>query len=160
MSRHGLVFALALFFGMLLAANPARAGDAVRRHETSTPTVSLTLGQYTVTAEIADTEALREKGLMNRFSLPENRGMLFVYPRPERLGFWMKDTRMPLSIAFIARDGRILNIREMMPLALDIHLSEGPGMYALEMPGKWFERHGISSGMKVLGLDKLRPARE
>lgn len=160
MSRRNLSFALVLFFGMLSANSPAWADDTDRQHEASTPTARLTLGQYTVTAEIADTEALREKGLMNRFSLPENRGMLFVYPRPERLGFWMKDTRLPLSIAFIAQDGRILNIREMTPLTLDVYLSEGLGMYALEMPAKWFERHGISSGMKVHGLDKLKSARE
>lgn len=153
-------FVLVLFFGMFPAGSPAQADDAVRQHGTSAPTVRLTLGQYTVTAEIADTETLREKGLMNRFPLPENRGMLFVYPRPERLGFWMKDTRLPLSIAFIAQDGRILNIREMMPLTLDVHLSEGASMYALEMSGQWFERHGISSGMKVHGLDKLKSARE
>lgn len=155
-----LAFALALLFALLSTGSMAQAGDKLQRHDALTRTVKLKLGKHTVIAEIADTEALREQGLMNRFSLPEDRGMLFVFPRPERLGFWMKDTRIPLSIAFIAQDGRILNIREMSPLAMDVHLSEGLGIYALEMPGKWFERHGISSGMKVRGLDKLKPAQE
>jgi len=99
-------------------------------------------------------------GLSGRDTLPENGGMLFVFPEDRQLSFWMKDTRIPLSIAFIRADGTIANIEKMSPYSLDTHLSYGPVRYALEMNQGWFERRGIRAGAQVaLPPEILAPAR-
>lgn len=122
-------------------------------------TYPLKIKGHGVRAEVADTEEARMTGLMFRDSLPENRGMLFVYQREERSAMWMKNTYVPLSVAFIDRRGVILNIEDMEPLTLDSHASAGPAKYALEMNRGWFKKRGIRKGDKVLGLDKVPAAR-
>ncbi len=117
-------------------------GGVVRTHE-------LNVGGVTVIAEIADTPALRERGLMERDSLPENHGMLFVYPDEQQRSFWMRNTPMALDIAFLDRNGTIINIETMRPNDDTSHYSEGPMMYALEMEAGWFEAHGIEAGDRV-----------
>ncbi len=111
-------------------------------------------------AEIAATDATRTTGLMNRFSLQPDHGMLFVFKQPQPLAFWMKNTYVPLSIAFIAADGRILNIEDMAPLTESTHPSRGPALYALEMKKGWFAQHGIAAGEPVLGLEHAPRATE
>jgi uncharacterized membrane protein (UPF0127 family) len=113
-----------------------------------------------VVAEIAATEATRMTGLMNRFSLQPDHGMLFVFREPRPQAFWMKNTYVPLSIAFIGADGRILNIEDMAPLTESTHPSRGPALYALEMKKGWFAQHGIEAGEPVLGLQRAPPATE
>ena len=112
-------------------------------------TTELSVGGVTVTAEIADTPALRERGLMERDSLPENHGMLFVYPDEQERSFWMRNTPLALDIAFLDRSGTILNIETMQPNDDTSHFSEGKAMYALEMEAGWFEAHGIEAGARV-----------
>jgi uncharacterized membrane protein (UPF0127 family) len=107
-----------------------------------------------VSAEIAATEATRTTGLMNRFSLQPDHGMLFVFKQPQPLAFWMKNTYIPLSIAFIGADGRILNIEDMAPRTETTHPSRGPALYALEMKKGWFADHGVVPGDNVAGLEK------
>jgi len=114
--------------------------------------LTLKIGQQSIVAEIADTPQAREHGLMQRDHLCANCGMLFVFPVAQRQGFWMKDTPLPLSIAFIARDGRIINVAEMQPDTLDVHYAEGDALYALEMNRGWFAAHGIKPGDRVGGL--------
>lgn len=114
-------------------------GGVVRTHE-------LLVGGVTVTAEIADTPALRERGLMERDSLPENHGMLFVYPDERQRSFWMRNTPIALDIAFLDRNGTIINIETMRPNDDTSHYSDGPMMYALEMEAGWFEENGIEAG--------------
>jgi hypothetical protein len=89
---------------------------------------------------------------MNRFSLRPDHGMLFVFERPEPLAFWMKNTYIPLSIAFIGPDGRILNVDDMAPQTETSHWSRGAGLYALEMRKGWFAERGIGAGDRVEGM--------
>ncbi|MEO8346172.1 MAG: DUF192 domain-containing protein [Betaproteobacteria bacterium] len=116
------------------------------------PMTTFTIGTHTLTAEIASTPAQRETGLMNRFSLKPDHGMLFVFERPEPLSFWMRNTYVALSIAFIAADGTILNIDDMQPKTEAPHWSRGAALYALEMKKGWFAERGIVAGARVKGL--------
>jgi len=104
-----------------------------------------------VTAEIADDNAERQKGLMARpeGSLPEDAGMLFVFGREQPLSFWMKDTLIPLSIAYIAADGRIVDIQDMAPLDETSHPSAEPAKYALEVNQGFFAECGVEMGDTV-----------
>jgi uncharacterized protein len=115
------------------------------------PAVTLTIGSQKLVAEVASTPEQREVGLMNRFSLKPDHGMLFVFEHPEPLAFWMRNTYVPLSIAFIAADGRILNIDDMQPQTDDAHWSKGAAVYALEMKKGWFAERGIVAGAMVQG---------
>jgi|SRR5208283_4482507 len=124
------------------------------------PTVELHIKGQHVVAEIAATAATRTTGLMNRFSLQPDHGMLFVFAQPQPLAFWMKNTYVPLSIAFIGADGRILNIEDMAPLTENTHPSRGSALYALEMKKGWFAQHAIGEGESVQGLDRAPKASE
>jgi uncharacterized membrane protein (UPF0127 family) len=118
--------------------------------------IILKIGAQSVRAEIADTEQSRERGLMQRDHLCAGCGMLFVFEEAGRYSFWMKNTPLPLSIAFIAADGSIINIEEMKPNTTDLHNSQGDALYALEMNSGWFAGNGIMPADKVQGL-KLAP---
>ncbi|MDR2444402.1 MAG: DUF192 domain-containing protein [Spirochaetaceae bacterium] len=102
-----------------------------------------------VDAELAVTAEEQRMGLMFRKNLDDGCGMLFVYQRDQILSFWMKNTIIPLSIAFISRDGRIIEIRDMRPQSLETVRSSRSVRYALEAPQGWFERAGISAGCAV-----------
>jgi uncharacterized membrane protein (UPF0127 family) len=116
---------------------------------------TLKIGSKTVRAEIADTEQSREHGLMERdHLLCTDCGMLFVFDYPGRHGFWMMNTQIPLSIAFIAADGRILNIEEMQANTVDPHYPQGEALYALEMKSGWFTRNNIAPASQVGGLPR------
>jgi uncharacterized membrane protein (UPF0127 family) len=99
-----------------------------------------------VKAEIAQTQEERNQGLMYRKKLPDGEGMLFIFERDEVLSFWMKNTLIPLSIAFIASDGRIIDIKDMYPHDENSVFSSRSVRYALEVPQGWFSRAGIQSG--------------
>ncbi len=122
------------------------------------PVVKLDIGGHVVSAEVAATDATRETGLMNRFSLAPDSGMIFVFAQPQPQAFWMKNTYVPLSIAFIDKSGRILNIEDMAPQTEATHWSLGDALYALEMRQGWFLQKGIAAGAIVTGLPK--PAKE
>jgi len=107
-----------------------------------------------VKAEIARTDEERNKGLMHRKNLKDGEGMLFVYDRDEILSFWMKNTLIPLSIAFITYDGRIIEIKDMYPGDLKSVTSVRSVRYALEMPQGWFTRAGIQTG-DIAGIDDI-----
>jgi hypothetical protein len=112
-------------------------------------TSELSVGGVSVTAEIADTPALRERGLMGRDSLPENHGMLFVYPDERQLSFWMRNTPLALDIAFVDGSGTIINIETMQPNDDENTFSSSPAMYALEMEAGWFEANGVEPGARI-----------
>ncbi|MEP7208725.1 MAG: DUF192 domain-containing protein [Casimicrobiaceae bacterium] len=118
------------------------------------PTITLTVGEHRVAAEVATTPEQRATGLMNRFSLRLDAGMIFVFPRAEPLGFWMKNTYVPLSIAFIDGEGRILNIEDMAPQTETTHWSRGSAQFALEMRKGWFRERGVGAGDVVRGLPR------
>lgn len=115
-------------------------------------TVSLSISGYKITAEVAATDEHRARGLMHRFSLKPDHGMVFVFERAEPQAFWMKNTFIPLSIAFIGADGRIVNVDDMAPQDETTHWSKGPVRYALEMRKGWFAERGIKAGDSVAGL--------
>jgi uncharacterized membrane protein (UPF0127 family) len=117
-------------------------------------TTTLTIGTHKLTAEVATTPAQRQTGLMNRFSLKPDHGMLFVFEQAEPLSFWMRNTYIALSIAFISADGTILNVEDMQPQTDDPHWSKGAARYALEMKKGWFAERGIVAGNRVEGIDK------
>jgi uncharacterized membrane protein (UPF0127 family) len=134
---------IALFLCVALSTNAMAQALPVR---------ALSINGHKITAEVAATPTQRATGLMNRFSLRPDHGMLFVFEKPEPLGFWMKNTFIPLSIAFIAEDGRIVNIDDMAPQTETTHWSKGPALYALEMRKGWFAERGIKAGDKVDGV--------
>jgi hypothetical protein len=113
---------------------------------------TLTLGGKTIQVEVADDPSSRAIGLMGRAALPVDSGMLFVYPDEAERSFWMKNTPLPLSIAFIAKSGRIVHITDMQPLDESPVASKFPVMYALEMKKGWFESHSVRAGQIVAGL--------
>lgn len=135
----------------LLALSTA-AVLALSAHAADLPKVTLTIGKHKITAEVASTPEQRATGLMNRFSLQPDHGMLFVFERSEPLAFWMKNTFIPLSIAYISADGKIVNIEDMKPQTEDSHWSKGPALYALEMKKGWFAERGIGPGAVVGGV--------
>ena len=111
------------------------------------PTVHVVVMGHDLTIELATTPEARSCGLSLRDSLPANRGMLFVYAEPEILTFWMKNTRMPLSIAFIDAAGRIVSIQKMNPFpTTTVYASPVPALYALEVNQGWFEENGVGVG--------------
>ena len=121
------------------------------------PELVLGIKGHKLTAEVAATESQRATGLMHRRMLPEHRGMLFVFPYAAAQSFWMMNTYIPLSIAFLDNDGVIINIADMKPLTTDSHSSTKPARYALEMNQGWFAKRGIKPGARVEGL-KRAPA--
>lgn len=125
------------------------APDTTETVSRGSETTELRIDGITITAEVADEDAEREQGLMHRDSLPENHGMLFVYPEERTLSFWMRNTRIALDIAFIDQGGRIVDIQQMEPQSDVQHRSAEPAMYALEMRQGWFADHGIEVGARV-----------
>lgn len=131
--------------GSLLSCRPAAA-------QAPLPSVTLQIGTHGVRAELADTpEALRE-GLMHRKSLSPDTGMLFRLGAPDIYCFWMKNTLIPLSIAFIDDRQRIVDIQDMQPRSLDPHCPGAPVTMALEMSQGWFRRANIPIGERILGI--------
>ena len=118
------------------------------------PTQTIDVGGHSVTAEIADDAETRARGLMYRESMSADDGMLFVYPDETPRSFWMKDTTLPLSIAFADRQGVIVKIADMKPLDTSRVQSLYPAMYALEMNRGWFDAHGVAAGAKLGDLPK------
>jgi uncharacterized membrane protein (UPF0127 family) len=118
-------------------------------------TAELKISNVALTAEIADTPQASENGLMFRDSLPEDRGMLFIFEQPEKASFWMRNTKIPLSIAYIDSVGKILEIKSMNPLDETLIVSGSNQIaYALEVNQGWFARHGVSSGTMIHGIPR------
>ncbi|MGS0755493.1 DUF192 domain-containing protein [Roseateles sp. GG27B] len=115
------------------------------------PAITLGAGMHLIHAEVAQSPEQRATGLMNRPTMASSDGMLFVFEEASEQCFWMKNTLLPLSIAFIADDGSIVNIADMKPQALASHCSAKPVRYALEMNQGWFAKRGIKAGTKLRG---------
>jgi uncharacterized membrane protein (UPF0127 family) len=119
------------------------------------PLAELAVGMHRIEAELAHTPQARQTGLMNRKSMPEQRGMVFVFTFEARHCMWMKNTLIPLSVAFIDAQGRILNIEQMQPHTERSHCAAENARYALEMNRGWFAARGITAGQRVLGIGRL-----
>jgi uncharacterized protein len=116
------------------------------------PSVRLSYGMLAINAEVARTPTQRQIGLMHRPSLPANDGMLFVFDEPATQCFWMRNTLVALSIAYLADDGTVVNIADMQPQSDKSHCSTKPVKYALEMNQGWFAKRGIKPGSKIGGV--------
>ena len=113
--------------------------------------IRLNAGIHNINAELASTPEQREIGLMFRPAMAANDGMLFVFERPSQQCFWMKNTLIPLSIAFLGDDGSVVNLDDMKPQTLDGHCSAKPVRFVLEMNEGWFAKRGIKPGFKLAG---------
>ena len=120
------------------------------------PVAELRAGMHLIHAEVAADFSTRGRGLMHRKGLAPNAGMLFVFDGPSQQCMWMKNTYIPLSVAFLDEQGTIINIADMQPHSEQTHCSARPALYALEMTRGWFAERGIKPGAKLGGLDKLR----
>ena len=122
--------------------------------DVSFKTSQVHVGGHTLKVELALTDPQREQGLMFRKQLGRNDGMLFVFDEPGYHSMWMKNTLIPLSVAFLDAEGRILNILDMEPQTLDAHTAAGPAVYAIETNKGWFVDNRIMPGAMVTGLPK------
>jgi hypothetical protein len=125
----------------------AAAADAL-------PRVELTAGIYRIDAEVAATDPARTQGLMHRRALPPSQGMLFVFPAVAQHCMWMRNTLIPLSVAFLDEQARIINVAEMQPQTETNHCAQRPARYALEMNAGWFGQRGIGAGQRVVGVER------
>ena len=121
------------------------------------PAVQLQSGMHLIKAEVASHYSTRMQGLMMREKMATNEGMVFVFPGDEQLCMWMKNTLLPLSVAFIDQSGVILNIEDMQPKTENSHCSAKPARYALEMNQGWFKSKNIKPGTRISGLEKAGP---
>jgi uncharacterized membrane protein (UPF0127 family) len=115
-------------------------------------TMTVKVASHPLKVEVAETEAQRSHGLMFRKKLGRDDGMLFLFQDPGYYAMWMKNTLIPLSVAFIDAHGVILNVVDMEPQTLDSHQAAGPAVYAIETNKGWFEQHKVGAGDKVTGL--------
>jgi uncharacterized membrane protein (UPF0127 family) len=132
---------------MLACAATAQAQDQAQH----LPTTTLGAGMYNIKAEVAQTEEEHEIGLMFRTSMGSNEGMIFIFERPGKQCFWMKNTLIPLAVAFVGDDGTIANVDEMKAQTLNPHCSVKPVRFVLEMNAGWFAKRGIKDGFKLTG---------
>ncbi|WMJ08664.1 DUF192 domain-containing protein [Nitrosomonas sp. sh817] len=142
------------FFRMIAASSLLAASTAIAQEGTQPrlPTVELTAGMYVIQAEVAQTHQQHSIGLMHRQSMGVNEGMLFVYQSPEIRCYWMRNTLIPLTIAFLDDDGTIVNLKDMEPHTERSNCSIKPVRYALEMNQGWFDQRGIKPGFRLRGI--------
>jgi uncharacterized protein len=124
------------------------------------PTIQLRAGMHLIRAEVAADNATRMQGLMHREALGANAGMLFIFDEAATHCMWMKNTLIPLSVAFIDESGTIINIADMQPHSEQSHCAAAQALFALEMTKGWFAQRGVKPGMKLGGLEKLAPRRQ
>lgn len=148
--RSVLRFLCTPILGLVLALLPL-TGHAQSASPQTLPTVTLNGGIHVIRAMVARTVQERSIGLMYRTDMAANDGMLFVFETPATQCFWMKNTPLPLSAAFIDDDGRIVNIEDMQPHTTDSHCSRQPVRYVLEMHRGWFDKRGLKAGSRLTG---------
>ena len=137
---------------LVLAAAAAVAACAFAQEpQLDLPRVKLSAGMHVIDAQVAATNDQRMTGLMFRKEMPQHEGMLFVFEYPSEQCFWMKNTLLPLTAAFVDDDGTIVNLADMKPQTLDSHCSAKPVRYVLEMNQGWFAKKGIKAGTKLAG---------
>ena len=132
---------------ILVAATSAAAQERLR-------TTTIKVGAHALKVEVAATDPQRSLGLMNRPKLGQDDGMLFIFDEPAYHSMWMKNTLIPLSVAFVDAQGTILNILDMEPQTLEPHVSAGPSIYAIETNKGWFAAKKVKAGDKVTGLPR------
>ncbi len=141
----------AFLTGLLALALTTLPAVAQQSQPQRLETITLNAGMHNIRAEVALTPEQRATGLMYRREMAAHEGMLFVFEQAAPQCFWMKNTLLPLSIAFLADNGTVVNIADMKPQTLDSHCSAKPVRYALEMNQGWFAKRGIQTGAKLSG---------
>jgi len=141
-----LTYRLALSAVLAFFSSPPLAQEVP---QLNLPVVQLQAGMHNIRAQVATTVDQRATGLMHRREMAQHEGMLFVFEQPSVQCFWMKNTLLPLSIAFLADDGTVVNTDEMKPQTLDSHCSSKPVRYVLEMNQGWFAKRGVKAGTKL-----------
>lgn len=141
-------FSTGLLGAALVLGSSAFAQNAP---QTDLPRVQLSAGIHLLDVQVAATNTQRMVGLMHRKEMPANEGMLFVFEQAAQQCFWMKNTLLPLSAAFVADDGTIVNLADMKPQTTDSHCSAKPVRYVLEMNQGWFVKKGLKDGSKLRG---------
>jgi len=134
-----------------LALAAALSAAYAQEPQTNLPRVALSAGMHRIDAQLAHTPDQREIGLMYRAEMPQHEGMLFAFEQPSVQCFWMKNTLLPLTAAFVADDGTIVNLADMKPQTTNAHCSAKPVRYVLEMNQGWFAKRGIKAGSKLGG---------
>ena len=150
------VLVLVLFSAVACAGDPVEAPDAGSSSPTAEIVVRTDAGERSLSVRVADSEAERERGLMGVGDLPADDGMAFVFDAPVTSTFWMKDTQIPLAIAFVGEDGHILTITEMTPCRTDpcpTYAADGPYTLAVEANAGWFGANGVVVGDEALLLE-------
>ena len=142
------------YLTVLVASCLLSLGHASFAQSQKLAVIELKAGMYRIEAELADTSAVRQTGLMYRTFMPTNSGMLFVFEEKAIHCFWMSNTKLPLSIAFLDDDGKIVNISDMDPETQNNHCPRSSVRYALEMNQKWFAQRAIGPGTVIQGLPK------
>lgn len=142
----------ALLVGLMCCVGAAMA------QQPELPTIALNAGIFVIQAEVANTPKTRELGLMRRKAMALGSGMLFVFDQSATQCMWMKNTLIPLSVAFIDERGTIVNIADMQPLSETSHCASRPARYALEMNQGWFKKRGIAAGRMIGGLERFSRA--
>lgn len=147
-ARAAALLACSIF---LFSSCTARSGNAQSMDKPNPilKTVTLTVNGRQILAEVAMTETERNRGLMFRKNLDDGKGMLFVFDSDQKVAFWMKNTSLPLSIAYIASDGTITQILDLVPFSEEGRPSERSVRYALEVPRGWFGRAGVGTGDRI-----------
>ena len=120
--------------------------------QTNLPRIKLQAGMHQIDTQVAQTSDQRSMGLMFRKEMPQHEGMLFVFEQPAKQCFWMKNTFLPLTAAFVSDDGTIVNLVDMKPQTTDSHCSEKPVRFVLEMNQGWFAKKGLKAGSRVSGV--------
>jgi uncharacterized protein len=137
---------------LLLVASAALAPAAAQTGpQPRLPTVNINAGMHVIKAELAISREQQAAGMMFRKEMPGNEGMLFIDEQPSQRCFWMRNTLVPLTIAFVADDGTIVHLADMKPLDERSHCSPQPVRMALEMPQGWFAKRGVKVGFKLSG---------
>lgn len=139
------------FLACVLALASAATALAQEGAQMHLPRVELTAGMYRIEAQVAADLQERQTGLMFRREMPQHEGMLFVFEQPATQCFWMRNTLLPLTAAFVADDGTIVNLADMRPMSDESHCSAKPVRYVLEMNQGWFTRRGVKAGGKLGG---------
>jgi uncharacterized membrane protein (UPF0127 family) len=138
-----------LLIGTLLVAASFLA--AAQEAQMDLPRAKLSAGMHQIDSQVASTPGQRSTGLMYRKTMPQHEGMLFVFEQPTKQCFWMKNTLLPLTAAFVDDDGTIVNLEDMKPQTLDAHCSAKPVRFVLEMNQGWFAKKGLKPGSKLSG---------
>ncbi len=139
-----------LFLTLLVALSAATA-NAQDTPQTNLPRIKLQAGMHQMDVQVAQTPDQRSIGLMFRAEMPTHEGMLFVFEQPSVQCFWMKNTLLPLTAAFVADDGTIVNLADMKPQTTDSHCSTKPVRFVLEMNQGWFAKRGLKAGSRLAG---------